>query len=135
MSARGSGVVVLRLESGAKGGGVRVELRVALLLVRGGLSNGGLSGDASIQVGDLVLELVLSLGEAVHVLGDALFLALIHQDGRVVLVSKLVVGILNVLPEGLEELDEALNVSAVDLLSKGKTSKASKDGSVAPGAF
>lgn len=75
-----------------------MELRVALLLVRGGLGNSGLSGDASIQVGDLVLELVLSLGEAVHVLGDALFLALIHQDGRVVLVSKLVVGVLNVLP-------------------------------------
>lgn len=78
MSARGSGVVVLRLESGAKGGGVRVKLRVALLLVRSGLGYSGLSSDASIQVRDLVLELVLSLGEAIHILGDALFLALIH---------------------------------------------------------
>lgn len=101
------GVVVFVVEGGAEGGGLVPELLVSGELVLGGLGDGGLGSDALAQVVELVLESLLLGGESVEVGGESFLLFVVALDGFGVGGEEVIIGVLDGLSQGVQQLGDS----------------------------
>jgi hypothetical protein len=97
-----SGSRVFFLEGATEVVGIIKKNRVALFLVRGCLADGGLSGNASTKVLNLIFKGHFVLLKALNVAIDAFFLFIEHLDSLVVFFHEVVPCGHQVISEGVE---------------------------------